>query len=129
MPSKWERVVRERTASLEAALAEQRHLETGGPRGPRGLDQMQKVGMLSMLSNMVAHELKQPLGVISNYIEGIRDWAWATRTEEVVRRSGLEGKPHEEPDWALLECALDEIRGPKPACGGNHRSRPWLREG
>lgn len=106
---KVERVVRERTASLEAALAEQRHLETEARVARERLDQMQKVGMLSMLSNMVAHELKQPLGVISNYIEGIRDWVRATRTEEVVRRSGLEGKPNEEPDWALLECALDEI--------------------
>lgn len=108
---KVERIVRERTASLESALAEQRHLEAQARDARERLDQMQKASVMSMLSNMVAHELKQPLGVISNYIEGIRDWLRETsRAEQSKGVHASENVADESaPDWGILETALSEI--------------------
>lgn len=103
---KVERIVRERTASLESALAEQRHLEAQARDAGERLDRMQKMSVMSMLSNMVAHELKQPLGVISNYTEGIRDWLRETSRAE--QSKGLLAN-ESAPDWELLETALSEI--------------------
>lgn len=68
-----ERTVRKRTASLQQALAEQRSLQKKAAEVRERLEATQNAGMMGMLSNMVAHELKQPLGAIANYVEGMRD--------------------------------------------------------
>lgn len=36
------------------------------------LDKMQKVGVVGLMSSMIAHELKQPIAIIHNYIQGLK---------------------------------------------------------
>ena len=50
--------MKEKMAEHQAAVSANRHLHD-----------MEKINLVGMLSSMIAHELRQPLTVIQNYIE------------------------------------------------------------
>lgn len=54
--------MKEKLAEHQAAVSANRHLHD-----------MEKINLVGMLSSMIAHELRQPLTVIRNYSEGLRD--------------------------------------------------------
>ena len=54
--------MKEKMAEHQAAVSANRHLHD-----------MEKINLVGMLSSMIAHELRQPLTVIRNYSEGLRD--------------------------------------------------------
>ena len=54
--------MKEKLAEHQAAVSANRHL-----------NDMEKINLVGMLSGMIAHELRQPLTVIRNYSEGLRD--------------------------------------------------------
>ena len=58
----------------------------------RRLHALERISLVGMLSNTVAHELKQPIGTIANFADGIR----------TVNRV-------ENPDRALIDEAVEEI--------------------
>lgn len=67
-------LVRVRTRDLEAALAEKNRMEEEARVSRERLSAIERVGLLSLMSTMFAHELKQPLSSLSNYIGGLRIW-------------------------------------------------------
>lgn len=54
--------MKEKMAEHQAAVSANRHLHD-----------MEKINLVGMLSSMIAHELRQPLTVIRNYSEGIKE--------------------------------------------------------
>ncbi|WP_443744399.1 PhnD/SsuA/transferrin family substrate-binding protein [Sutterella sp.] len=88
-------LVRVRTKDLEAALAEKTRMEEEARVSRERLSAIERVGLLSQMSSMFAHELKQPLSSLSNYIGGLKLWN--------ARR------PTSDADRAMAEGALDAM--------------------
>lgn len=78
-------LVRVRTKALEAALQERDRMEEDARRSRERLSAVERVGMLSQMSSMFAHELKQPLASITNYIGGLKLWNQNRETSEEDR--------------------------------------------
>lgn len=68
------RLVYLKTAELREALAEKERMEEDARVSRERLSAIERVGMLSQMSSMFAHELKQPLSSLSNYVGGLRLW-------------------------------------------------------
>ncbi len=64
-------LVRRRTASLQKVLSERDALAREADSARARLSGLERSGMVSQLSSMVAHELKQPAGAIVNYSAGL----------------------------------------------------------
>ncbi|MCF0254290.1 MAG: PhnD/SsuA/transferrin family substrate-binding protein [Duodenibacillus sp.] len=86
-------LVRRRTGHLRRAMAEAERAHEEAARAEGRLRAMERASITGILSTMVAHELKQPLGAIMNYADGIRTLA---KMPEV--------------DRAMLDMAAGEIQ-------------------
>ncbi len=73
---------REETARQQAAEALQESRER--------LDLVERAGMVSQLSSMFAHEIKQPLTIISNFISGLRMMLESDRVDKEKMRYVLQ---------------------------------------
>lgn len=60
-------LVNKRTAELKAALHAKELAEEEAVRGRKRLLHIERSGVISQMSNIIAHELKQPLGALLNY--------------------------------------------------------------
>lgn len=61
-------LVRRRTADLQAALAERDRLAASEENIRSRLSRLERMGAVSQLCAIVAHELKQPVGAVINYL-------------------------------------------------------------
>lgn len=86
-------LVRKRTKELRVALEEKERADMDARESRERLSRLERSGAISQLSSMIAHELKQPIGSILNYVSGLQDY-W--------RKTGL----HDE----LSSMALDRTR-------------------
>ncbi|WP_444483814.1 sensor histidine kinase [Sutterella wadsworthensis] len=66
-----DRLVERRTAELQASMAERDALEKANQANAQMLAQMERAGIVAQLSSMVAHELRQPLMSIMNFVGGL----------------------------------------------------------
>lgn len=66
-------LVRVRTRDLTEALAQKEVAESDAKQSRRRLSSLERAGVISQMSSMIAHELKQPLASISNYAAGLRE--------------------------------------------------------
>ena len=64
-------LVRKRTAQLKNALVEREKFHTEARQNKERLDSMERLSVVSLLSSMVAHEIKQPITNISYYAGGL----------------------------------------------------------
>lgn len=87
-------LVRVRTRDLTEALRAKDAAEADARHSRERLTNLERAGVISQLSSMIAHELKQPLASISNYASGL---------EERWRRAGG-------PPGRLEQMAVDSIR-------------------
>ncbi len=62
------RLVVKRTAELSAALTEQARLTESEAKTRERLSRLERMGAVSQLCALVAHELKQPVGAVINYL-------------------------------------------------------------
>ena len=67
-------LVRIKTQALREALAARDRMEAEAKVTRERLSAIERVGLLSQMSSMFAHELKQPLASITNYIGGLKLW-------------------------------------------------------
>ncbi|WP_303336982.1 PhnD/SsuA/transferrin family substrate-binding protein [Sutterella sp.] len=104
------RLVRRRTAELERALAERDRLEASEAKARERLSKLERMGALSQLCTLVAHELKQPVGAVINYLAVARMKLSGTK---VVADPLAEGAAAAEPDDAppVDPVMLEAIRG------------------
>ena len=65
-------LVRKRTAQLQAALKLQKALQEHAREASLRISSMEKVGIIGQLCSLFAHEMRQPLGAISLYAQGMR---------------------------------------------------------
>lgn len=70
--------MKEKLAEHQAAVSANRHLHD-----------MEKINLVGMLSSMIAHELRQPLTVIRNYAEGIKEIAHSPDCDTKVLEEAL----------------------------------------
>lgn len=70
--------MKEKLAEHQAAVSANRHLHD-----------MEKINLVGMLSSMIAHELRQPLTVIRNYAEGIKEIAQSPDYDTKVLEEAL----------------------------------------
>lgn len=66
------RLVALRTEELRTALIEKQKLSEKEKESREKLSDLEKNGLISHLSSLIAHELKQPLGAITNYTAGLK---------------------------------------------------------
>lgn len=97
-------LVEKRTAALRRAMAAQSELEAREARMRERIAALERMGAVSQLCAMIAHELKQPIGSVRNYMAIIR-----LRLEQLVNARPPEAadnknpKPEHDP---VLEKAL-----------------------
>ncbi len=65
--------VERRTERLRQTMKEKLAEHQAAVNANRHLHDMEKINLVGMLSSMIAHELRQPLTVVRNYSEGLRD--------------------------------------------------------
>ena len=99
--------VRRKTASLRAVMREREQAQNEVLQTQSRLQSLERASLVGMLSNMVAHELKQPLGAIANFADGIR--TFAAKSEE---SDACEGKRSDERRMLdMIGAAAEEIIG------------------
>lgn len=104
-------LVRVRTKALTEALAERDRMEQEAKVSREQLTAIERVGMLSQMSSMFAHELKQPLASITNYIGGLRLWNQArkaTESDKALAGDALEAMAEEA---KRVTAIVERVRG------------------
>jgi two-component system sensor histidine kinase TtrS len=64
-------LVRRRTKALQAALEERKKMEMQAIASRDHIANLERTGIVGQMSTMIAHELKQPLGAITNFANGL----------------------------------------------------------
>lgn len=67
-----ESLVRRRTAELRQSLEEQRKAQTRARDAALRMEALRRAGALGQLSSIIAHELRQPVATVRNYVQGLR---------------------------------------------------------
>lgn len=67
-----EHLVQKRTTQLRKSINERVRLEAQAKDASHRLETLQRIGVVNQLSAIFAHEMRQPLGAISLYLEGLR---------------------------------------------------------
>lgn len=88
-------VVTRRTKALVHALDEKSKLERHAQEDRERLSQLERAGIVSELSSMIAHELRQPVASLINYADGLsiylsgsaKDAVVGEATREIVRQA------------------------------------------
>ncbi|EJW93823.1 ATPase/histidine kinase/DNA gyrase B/HSP90 domain protein, partial [gut metagenome] len=64
-------LVRRRTRQLRHALEERARIEDEVVQARQHIANLERTGIVGQMSTIIAHELKQPLGAITNYGNGL----------------------------------------------------------
>lgn len=64
-------LVRRRTALLNRALEDRKRIEAEAAASRDHIVHLERTGIVGQMSTMIAHELKQPLGAITNFANGL----------------------------------------------------------
>lgn len=81
--------VERRTERLRQTMKEKLAEHQAAVNANRHLHDMEKINLVGMLSSMIAHELRQPLTVIRNYAEGIKEIAHSPDYDTKVLEEAL----------------------------------------
>ncbi len=77
-------LVLKRTAELRMAINQRDEVARVAKERLRRLNQIERRGMVSQMSSMIAHELKQPLSSVSNYVRGLRKYVNRQDTNDPI---------------------------------------------
>lgn len=83
------RQVERRTERLRQTMKEKLAEHQAAVNANRHLHDMEKINLVGMLSSMIAHELRQPLTVIRNYAEGLKEIAHSPDYDTKVLEEAL----------------------------------------
>lgn len=67
-----ESLVRRRTAELRQSLEEQRKAQTRARDAALRMEALRRAGAVGQMSSIIAHELRQPVATVRNYVQGLR---------------------------------------------------------
>lgn len=79
-------LVEKRTADLKRALAERDERASEALKAREALGALERAGVVSELSSMFAHEVRQPLSVLTGYAGGLRMYADRAYPEDRMMR-------------------------------------------
>lgn len=82
-------LVLKRTSELRMAIAQRDAVAQVAKSRLKRLNYIEKKGMVSQLSSMIAHELKQPLSSVSNYSAGLLKYLSKSGSNDENLREGL----------------------------------------
>lgn len=114
-------LVRKRTAELQNALAERDRLEEAERAARLRLGELERMGAISQLCAMIAHELKQPVTSIINYVTVIKLRAGMVGGAAAPQASGTPGKPSAAPAPSadpVFEKAVDGVEAASKRIAG-----------
>lgn len=94
-------LVRRRTRALRDALDQRDRIEAEAAQSRQHIANLERTGIVGQMSTIIAHELKQPLGAITNYGNGL------------LRRLGCGDVEREKLELALREIVLQAERASK----------------
>lgn len=84
-------LVRKRTAELEAALLEQKRLKKRMIRLTQRMDKMQRLGAVSSVVSIFAHEMNQPLASADFYLDSLKNMLRAAGGETADQAAAIDG--------------------------------------
>lgn len=87
-------LVRRRTAMLNRALEDRKRIEAEAAASRDHIVHLERTGIVGQMSTMIAHELKQPLGAITNFANGLL---------RRLRRGAIDPKVFEEALQEIVE--------------------------
>lgn len=99
-------LVFQRTAELREAIDQRDRVADVARNSLKRLSQMEKRGILSQLSHMFAHELKQPLSTVVNYANGLKMYGEQKALDPIVSQ-GIEATASESSKAAQI---VDRVR-------------------
>ena len=99
-------LVFQRTAELREAIDQRDRVAEVARNSLKRLSQMEKRGILSQLSHMFAHELKQPLSTVVNYANGLKMYGEQKALDPIVSQ-GIEAIASESSKAAQI---VDRVR-------------------
>ena len=67
-----ESLVRRRTAELQRSIEEQRKAQTRARDAALRVEALRRAGAVGQMSSIIAHELRQPVATVRNYVQGLR---------------------------------------------------------
>lgn len=102
------RLVRSRTAALHATMREKERLAQKEEAARERLSELERMGAINQLCAMIAHELKQPVGAVINYMAVVRmKWGEVLSDDPVTERA-VSGAEREVKRIADI---VDRVRG------------------
>ena len=119
-------LVRVRTRELESALKERDRMEEEARTSRERLSAVERVGMLSQMSSMFAHELKQPLASITNYIGGLKLWNKARQTTDEDRAMAEAALSSMADEAARVTAIVNRVRGYAKRSNESLKPVDWL---
>ena len=106
-----------RTGELRAALEREKALEVEARESRQRIWQMERAGVISQMSSMLAHEVRQPVYAITNFAGGLRMYirkyygedpkaaaVAEAMTDEAKRISDIVGKLRSPADFKARRC-------------------------
>ena len=103
-----QRIVEHRTAALRHALAERDRLEKKAETARTRLAQLERMGAISQLCAMIAHELKQPVGSVVNYMTILKIRLTEAAQKDPVISRAVAGA---EDEATRIAAIVDRVRG------------------
>lgn len=104
-------LVRVKTQALREALEERDRMEAEAKVTRERLSAVERVGLLSQMSSMFAHELKQPLASITNYIGGLKLWNKMRQTSDADRAMADEALSAAGEEAKRAALIVERVRG------------------
>lgn len=101
-------LVIERTQELTKTMQERDELAASHARSREHISQMERMGAISQLCAMIAHELKQPVGAVLNYLAVIRLTSMKNEEKNPLVDKAMTGAEQEARRIAQI---IDRVRG------------------
>lgn len=102
------KLVIERTKALMETMEERDRLAASHAQSRERISQMERIGAISQLCTMIAHELKQPVGAVLNYLAVIRLTAMKNDAQNPLVDKAMTGAEQEARRIAQI---IDRVRG------------------
>lgn len=102
------RLVEHRTAALTKTLREKELLARKEEAARERLASLERMGAISQLCAMIAHELKQPMGAVLNFLAVLRMRSGESIKDDPVAECAMEGAQNEARRMAEI---VDRVRG------------------
>lgn len=103
-----QRLVEHRTAALTKTLREKELLARKEEAARERLASLERMGAISQLCAMIAHELKQPMGAVLNFLAVLRMRSGESIKDDPVAERAMEGAQNEARRMAEI---VDRVRG------------------